>query len=281
MELHLENRVVAITGGASGIGRACALRYLEEGCRVAVCGRSRDKLERFRADCRDRGFDDVLCSIVDVGQEAELERFVDEVVRTFGAVDIWYNNAGIGVRKPLLEVSLEEWDLLMRVNLRAVFAGSTFAARRMIRQQGGGVIVNAASFTSRIPAAGNGPYSVSKWGVSGLTQVLAGELAPHGIRVFSYTPGLIETELTRDRIAGSRETLNRQVALNRIGTPDDLAPILVMLTSGLAGYFTGVTVEISGGKFCVQNPGYAWDMGHGAGPVAGGVSGAQHDPHRS
>lgn len=260
MELHLEKRVVVITGGASGIGRACALNYLQEGCRVAVCGRGRDKLEQFKAACAQAGYDEVLCHVCDVGREEELEGFAQQVVAAFGAIDIWYNNAGIGVHKPLLDVSLDEWDQLMRVNLRAAFFGSQLAARQMIRQ-GGGVIVNAASFASRIPTAGNGAYAVSKWGISCLTQVLAAELAPQNIRVFSFTPGMIETDLTRDRVAANRETMSRQAALNRVGVPEDLAPILVMLTSDHARYFTGVTVEITGGKFCVQNPDYAWKAG--------------------
>ena len=91
-----------------------------------------------------------------------------------------------------------------------------------------------------------------------LTRVLAAELVARGIRVFAYMPGMIETELTRGRIEGHRETMTSSIPLNRLGTPEDLAPVLVMLTSDLAGYVTGCTVEISGGKFCVQNPHFAW-----------------------
>ena len=257
MELNLQDKVIVITGGASGIGRACARHYLEEGGCIAVCGRHADKLERFREYCQNAGYkaDRVFCGVADVAQPASLTQFADAVMQRFGRLDIWYNNAAIGVHKPLLEISLEEWDALMRVNLRAVFFGSRLAAERM-RQ--GGVIVNASSFAARMPVAGNGPYAVSKWGVEALTRVLAAELAPRGIRVFAYMPGMIETDLTRDRIERHRKTMVSPIALQRLGMPDDLAPILVMLTSPLAGYVTGCTVEISGGKFCVQNPGFAW-----------------------
>lgn len=105
---------------------------------------------------------------------------------------------------------------------------------------------------------GNGAYAASKWGVEGITRIFAGELAPQNIRVFSYIPGMIETDLTAARIAAAPEAYTSSIALHRVGSPDDLAPTLVMLTSGLAGYFTGCAIEISGGKFCVQNPSAAW-----------------------
>ena len=112
MDLKLQGRVVAITGGASGIGRSCALRYLEEGCRVAVCGRNRAKLEVFRRHCREAGHE-VLCVEADVADTEALERFADTAVSHFGRLDVWYNNAGMGIYKPLMDVSLEEWDGLM------------------------------------------------------------------------------------------------------------------------------------------------------------------------
>jgi NAD(P)-dependent dehydrogenase (short-subunit alcohol dehydrogenase family) len=258
MELGLKGKVVGITGGTAGIGKACALQYLAEGCRVAVCGRDRKKLQAFEEQCRAKGYTDILCQQADVAELRQIESFVDAIVGRFGRIDIWYNNAGFGVRKPLLEVSAEEWDGLMNVNLRAVFLASQIVARRMIRQ-GGGVIANAASFTLRIPVAGNGPYSVSKWAITALTNVLAAELAPHNIRVFAYVPGMIVSELTKERVERQREYLAGQCVLNRLGVPEDLAPTLVMLTSDLAGYFTGSTIDITGGKFCVQNPKFAWD----------------------
>ncbi len=259
MDLGLQGKVVGITGGASGIGKACALQYLREGCSVAVCGRDPAKLKTFTEECRAAGFPDVLARVADVADPEALEGFIAAVADRFGKIDVWYNNAGYGVRKPLMEVTVAEWDGLMDTNLRAAFIGSRIVANRMIAQ-GGGVIVNASSFTARIPVAGNGPYSVSKWGITGLTKVLAAELAPHNIRVFAYIPGMIETELTKERVERQRAHLAGQAALNRVGLPEDLAAVLVMLTSDRGGYFTGDTIDITGGKFCVQNPGYAWNM---------------------
>ena len=258
MDLNLSGKVVGITGGATGIGRACALQYLKEGCKVAVCGRTKEKLDRFAAECAELGYADaLLCHVADVADPCELTAFVTAIVGRFGALDIWYNNAGIGIRKPFLELSLDEWDQVMDINLRATFVGSKLAAQHMV-SQGGGVIINASSFTSCMPVAGHGPYSVSKWGINGFTRVLAAELAVHNIRVFAFIPGMIETDITRDRMAVHRKTFAEQAALNRVGVPEDLAPTLVMLSSDLASYFTGGCVEISGGKFCVQNPNFSW-----------------------
>ena len=127
-----------------------------------------------------------------------------------------------------------------------------------MRDNGGGVIVNASSFASRVPLAGTGIYAASKWGVNALTQVLAAELAPYNIRVFAYIPGIIASEMTRDRLEANKAALLEQIPLNRLGDPRDMAPTVVMLTSDKASYVTGVTVEISGGKLCVQNPLFAW-----------------------
>ena len=259
MDLQLGGKVVAITGGTTGIGKACALEYLKEGCSVAVCSRNKKKLEHFRASCAASGYDKVFCLEADVSVPASLESFIDATVAYYSRLDIWYNNAGMGIRKPLMELSLEEWDAVMHLNLRAVFVGSRYAARKMAKT-GGGVIVNASSFDMRPPLAGNGPYTTSKWGVEALTRIMAAEFAPMGIRVFSFAPSMIETDLTRERIEARRGFYAKQTVLNRVGMPEDIAPMLVMLTSDAASYFTGTTVEISGGKYCVQNPQYAWEL---------------------
>ena len=259
MDLGLQGKVVGITGGTMGIGKACAMQYLEEGCSVAVCGRDTTKLEKFKEESTAAGYTNVLCHQADIAVPSEVDSFVAAVIAKFGKVDIWYNNAGFGVRKALLDVTLDEWDGLMNVNLRATFYASQVIARHMM-EQGGGVIANASSFTSRLPVAGNGPYSVSKWGITALSKLLAAELAAYNIRVFAYVPGMIVTELTAARVQNQRAYLSGQCVLNRLGIPADLASILVMLTSDRGSYFTGDTIDITGGKFCVQNPKYSWDL---------------------
>ncbi len=257
MELGLRDKCVVITGGARGIGKALALRYLEEGCKVAVCGRTGEVLDRFAAECAAAGHGEALLARrADVTDSMAMRDFADEALRRFGALHIWVNNAGVVRRGPLLKATPEEWDRMMDVNLRAVWQCSKLAAERM---PGGGVIANASSYAGVIPKAGSGVYAVSKWGVNCLTRCLAAELAPMGIRIFGYMPGVIATEMT-EALLHNRANLEKEVAMRRLGVPEDIAPTVVFLSSPLAGYVTGVNIEISGGKFCIQNPQAVWDQ---------------------
>ena len=135
--------------------------------------------------------------------------------------------------------------------------GTKLAAHHM-KGQGKGVIINAASFASIIPSAGSSAYAATKAAVLSFTRTSAAELAPLNIRVFAFIPGMIKSEMTEVVIEKKRQFLTEQIALNRLGEPEDIADPLVFLASDAARYITGNAVEISGGKFCVQNPMYAW-----------------------
>ena len=258
MDLGLKDKVIVITGGSAGIGKALAMCYLSEGGKVIVCGRSPDRLNAFQRECESLGYSEIMSVQADIASSAGQIKLFESTLERFGRMDIWINNAGAVARTPLLEAGMDEWDSIMNTNLRAVFSCIKLAASYM-KEHGGGVIVNASSFASRIPLAGTGIYAVSKWGVNALTQVAAAELAPFNIRVFAFIPGLIVTEITKDRVVANKDSLLAQIPLKRLGVPDDLAAAVVMLTSDKASYFTGTTVEISGGKCCVQNPHYGWE----------------------
>lgn len=258
MDLKLQSKTVVITGGTAGIGKALAKTYLEEGANVVACGRNQARIDTFIKECNEAGRRNVLGIRADIALPEDQSMLLEKTVDRFGGMDIWINNAGTVTRNSLLDAGMAEWDLIMNVNLRAVFSCIKLAGGYM-KEHGGGVIANASSFASRIPLAGTGIYAASKWGVNALTQVAAAELAPYGIRVFAFIPGLIATEITRDRVEANKQKLLEQIALNRLGAPEDLGPIIAMLTSERAAYFTGVTVEISGGKFCVQNPLFGWE----------------------
>ena len=145
----------------------------------------------------------------------------------------------------------------MDVNVKSIYFGGLIAADK-IRKRGGGVLVNAASFASLMPSVGSGVYAASKAAVYSMTKTLGAELAPFNIRVVGYTPGIIETRMTEAGIKSKGRVLARQIALQRFGQCEEVADVVLFLVSDYASFITGTCVEISGGKFCVQNPADAW-----------------------
>jgi len=256
MDLKLAGKVVLITGGATGIGKAAALSFLKEGCKVAICGRTKAKIDDAVQEFKAKGYE-ILGGIADAGNSTSMQAFTDNVAQQYGSIDVWINNAGIYPQKALLDMKEEEWDEIFRINVKSVFIGTKLAASYM-KKQNKGVILNASSFAALIPSAGSSAYAATKSAISSLTRTSAAELAPFGIRVVAYIPGLIRSEMTEPVIALKEQFLTEQVALGRLGEPEDIANALVFLASDSAGYITGNAVEISGGKFCVQNPRYAW-----------------------
>lgn len=258
MDLQLRDKCVVITGGSAGIGKGLAVQYLAEGCHVAVCGRQEQTLAAFAAECAAAGYAErVLTFRADVSDDAAMRRFRDAVLARFGRLDIWVNNAGVTLRNMLMDATEEEWRTMMDVNLRSVWQCAKLAAEHM-RESGGGVIVNTSSFASKSPKMGSGVYAASKWGVSCLTRSLAGELAPWNIRVFGFLPGVVISEMTKAVLAKNPEAVEKEAAVRRYARPEDIAPVVVFLSSPRASYVTGVDVDVSGGKFCIQNPDMPW-----------------------
>lgn len=254
MELGLKGKTVVITGGATGIGKACALAFAAAGCKVAICGRSEIKLATAKEEAK--GYE-LFTMAADASVESTIEDFANRVYNQYGQIDIWLNNAGVSPKCRLIDMSGDAWDDLMRINLKSVFLGSKIAAKYMM-DSGGGVILNASSFASIMPLVTGGAYAASKAAVCSLTKSLAAELAPYGIRVNAYIPGLIRTDINKERVAEHEAHYISQIALNRLGTPEEVAPVLLFLASGLASYITGAAIEVTGGKFVVQNPESPW-----------------------
>ena len=257
MELHLTDKVVVITGGGTGIGRAAAFAYAKEGCKLALCGRRTEPLEAVAEELTALGHE-VMVESVDVRDLPAFEAFADHVAERFGRIDIWVNNAGINIAKPFYDYTEADWNAVVDTVLKGVFFGIRFAGAHM-RQRGGGVILNVSSFSAKIPNAGRAIYSAAKSGVSSLTRSAAAEYAPFGIRVVGIVPGMIETEISRENISKNRALLQMDSASQRLGVPEDLAQPMVFLASDACGYITGVDIEISGGKFCVQKPQFPWE----------------------
>lgn len=256
MELGLNGKVVGVTGSAGGIGKSIAERFAAEGCRVMICDVNEGLLRQTEREFLEKGCE-VYAAKVDVTKADEVKAFIEEGCRRFGPLGVWVNNAGIYPQKQLTDMTPDEWDRLFGINVKSVFLCTCAAAQRM-KQSGGGVIINAASFAALVPSAGSGGYAATKAAVLSMTRTFAAELAPHGIRVNAYIPGVIATDMTREVIQSKRDSLLGQIALHRLGAPEDVANAVVFLASEAAAYITGTYLEVSGGKLCVQNPDSCW-----------------------
>ncbi len=256
MEINLQGKVAVVTGGTAGIGLSVAETFAREGAQVAICSRNPANVERALDYLKSKGFD-AYGEAVDVSDRASLFGFADNVEEKYGGIDIWVSNAGIYSPYKIIDTPDEIWQQVMDINLKSVYYGGIIATEKM-KKRGGGVLINAASFTSLMPSVGNGAYSASKAAIMNMTRCLAAELAPFNIRVNGYIPGMIETDMTADMIKIKKEIFESQCAMRRLGTPQDVANGVLFLVSDLASYITGVCLEISGGKYCTQNPSGGW-----------------------
>ena len=253
MNLGYKDKVVGVTGAASlkGIGFAIARALQEEGAKVFLCDLNADALAQASA-----ALGGVETYAVDVSNEDEVKNMFHAAMQHFGRLDVFVNNAGIYPQGPLCEMSAAQWDKVMNVNLRSVFLCGCEAFRRM--KERGGVIINAASYAAVLASAGSGAYAASKAAVYSLTKTMAAEMAPFKVRVNGFIPGVIETGMTQAVVAERHDQLVGQIALARLGQPEDVGNALAFLASDAASYLTGTFIEVSGGKLCVQNPDYGY-----------------------
>jgi 3-oxoacyl-[acyl-carrier protein] reductase len=251
----LAGRVAVVTGGSRGIGRAIAAEFLRAGSRVAILSRDAASLESGRQALEPLG--DVEAVLADVGVRADVDAAMRAVIDRYGAVDILVNNAGITSRKALMDLDDEHWDDVMRTNVKGLLHCCQAVVPGM-KNRRWGRIINCSSYAAWHSALARGVYAASKAAVNALTKVWAGELGPYGITVNAYAPGDIRTEMMADLLGAQEQQLTRRVALGRIGTPDEVADVVLFLASERAAYLTGVVIEISGGKYVVQNPWDAW-----------------------
>jgi meso-butanediol dehydrogenase / (S,S)-butanediol dehydrogenase / diacetyl reductase len=253
------SRIALVTGAARGIGRGIALRLAVDGLDVAVndIGANADQLEGVAEEIRGTGRR-AAAVVADVSDPGEVEGMVLRVADELGSLDVMVANAGIAQVKPLLEVTPEDFDNLMAVNLRGVFLCYQEAARQMIRQGDGGKIIGAASIAAHKGFAMLGHYSASKWAVRGLTQAAAQEWAQYGITVNAYCPGivgtamwdLIDEELAKHMGLQKGEALKQYselITLGRVEEPEDVAAFVSYLASRDSDYMTGQSVMIDGG----------------------------------
>lgn len=256
MDLGLKGKVVVITGGTKGIGRACVEEFLREGSRVVACARSQKDIEKFNSEFNQA---QAFAVVADVSVFGDMEQVAKEAVARFGSLDVWINNAGIYPSGYLDEMPLDLWLKTFDVNVHGVLYGSR-AAIPYMKEKRKGVIINAASYAVIMPTAARGAYGITKAAVGHMTKVMGAELAPFDIRVVAYMPGFIVTELTQGVIDDyAANEIKKQVAQNRYGTPEEVAPMVAFLASDKASFITGCGLEMSGGKYCVQNPHKSWE----------------------
>ncbi len=247
--LSVEGKVAVVTGASSGLGVTFAEGLAEAGASLVLAARRQQKLETVARDLRDLGVKarPLQC---DVSKEEEVRALVEDTVETFGRLDILVNNAGVASMSPATDVTLEEWNRVVAVNLTGVFLCARTAARQMIKQGQGGKVINIASIYGAVgdvfPAA---PYYATKGAVINLTRDLAVEWAPSRINVNAIAPGFFPSEMTEGIFSEPRylEYINKQTPLGRVGNPDDLKGAVLYLASPGSDYVTGQTLFVDGG----------------------------------
>jgi 3-oxoacyl-[acyl-carrier protein] reductase len=250
--MQLQDKVVAVTGGARGIGKAIAAAFADKGARVALLDLVPADVEATRAEFAARGAD-VRAYTVNVAREAEVIAALDQVLADFGGLDVMINNAGI-IKDALLvkvkegnvvgKMTLEQWQAVIDVNLTGVFLCGREAAERMIKLGKGGLIVNIASI-SKAGNPGQSNYSAAKAGVTAMAVVWARELARFGIRAASIAPGFTRTDLLAGMPPEMLEKVTQPVPLKRLGLPEEVAHAAVFIAEN--DYFTGRSIDIDGG----------------------------------
>ncbi len=247
--MSLSGKVAIITGAARGIGRACAERFAREGAKIVVADIDQARGQETAAAISGGGTETLFVAC-DVGDSVQVDRLIAASVDAFGALDVLVNSAGVLHNSDFLDVTEQDFDQVIRVNLKGPLLVGQAVARQLIDQGRGGAIVNLSSVGAVLAAPFQAAYNVSKGGVAQLTRVMALSLAPHGIRVNAIGPGTIGTDMTNDLLRDDdlRRRILSRTPLGRIGDPAEVAAVAVFLASEEASYITGQTVYCDGGR---------------------------------
>ena len=247
---RIDNQVAVITGGASGMGQATVLRFLQEGAKVVIADFNTDTGAQTVAAASDAGFADSVCFVqTDVAREADIETMLDTAIERFGGLDIVFNNAGVGgAIGPLTETSVEDWDYTFDVLAKGVFLGMKHAARRFKAQGRGGVIINTASIAGLSGDGGPTVYSAAKAAVINLTKAAAVELAADRIRVNAICPGFIATPLASGRnLETTKAAFAKSQPWPEYGDGEHIAGAALFLACPDSTFVTGEALVVDGG----------------------------------
>ena len=250
--MRFEDKVVIVTGGANGIGRACVEAFAGEGAAVVIA--DLDEAEgQAAAEAVEAAGGRASFIATDVGRRTDAQHLIDETVRLYGRLDVLINNAGIIKTADFLEISEEDFDAVLRVNLKGVFLVGQAAARAMV-EFGGGAIVNMSSANAVVAIPNQVPYVTSKGAVNQLTKVMALSLATRGVRVNAIGPGSITTDLLKVVMAdeAARAKILSRTPMGRCGEPAEVAKVALFLASDEASYITGQTIYPDGGRLALN-----------------------------
>lgn len=243
----LKDKVAIITGGTRGIGLAAVETFLAHGAKVALCGsrketvdKALETLKKSHPDAPVIGFSPSLTN------PEEIKQVIDAVVSQWGKLDILVNNAGISHSQSIFDYTAEEFQDIMNINVQSAFNFSQ-AAARVMKESGGGSIINTSSVVSIYGQPSGCGYPTSKFALNGLTKSLARELAPYQIRVNGVLPGVTQTDMVDALPEQTQQYLLRTIPLGRLGTAQDIANAFLFLASDFAGYITGANLSVDGG----------------------------------
>ncbi|MCZ6540686.1 MAG: SDR family oxidoreductase [Nitrospinae bacterium] len=242
--MRLNNKTAIITGGATGIGLACARLFTREGARVAIFGRRQDRLDQARKQIGDS----VLAIQGDITHEQDIQRLVDTTLKELGQVDILINNAGTFTGGPLHETDAEAWDRVFNINMTGVFQLTRRVLPSMV-EQGSGSIIHISSILGMVAMPQTAAYNASKGALNQFSKSIAVEYGAQGIRSNALCPGMIETEMTEElrQDTALMEEWIKDYPLGRFGQPEEVAQACLFLASDESAFITGTTLPIDGG----------------------------------
>jgi len=252
--VRLRDKVALVTGAAQGIGLACVEAFAREGAKVMLADRDEARGRAAAMRLRESGASAVFVTC-DVSRKDQVDAAVLATVTEFGRLDILVANAGIVHAAEFLDLEEKDFDRVIAVNLKGVFLAGQAAARQMVKQGGGGAIINMSSVNAVLAIPNQVPYVVSKGGINQLTKVMSVALAKNGIRVNGIGPGTILTELAKDAVLGNKEAERKilsRTPMGRMGAPEEIAGVAVFLASDAASYLTGQTIYPDGGRLALN-----------------------------
>ncbi|GAP02168.1 glucose 1-dehydrogenase [Fructobacillus pseudoficulneus] len=249
MFADLNQKVAVITGGSKGIGNAIALRFAQEKMNVVINYHSDEAGAQKAVDEIRQNGGDAVAVQADVSTEAGVKALLEAAVSNFGGLDVWVNNAGMEIQTPTHQISLEEWNKVISINMTGVFLGAKEALNYWLDNNKTGNIINMSSVHQQIPWPTFSSYATAKGGVKLFTETIAMEYAPKNIRANNIAPGAINTPINAKKFADPKQYAETQsmIPMQRIGDPEDVADAAVWLASDQAKYVTGTTLFVDGG----------------------------------